>query len=80
MNFQKCEHASPSGKEPEPIPSMSGMSEIATCCPSPIADDPSALSSPTSSPTSSQWLFLPVHLMPDTQVSSYTVLLYFCCA
>ena len=50
VNFQKCEHESPSGKEPEPMPSMSGMSEIAT----PVADDPSALSSPNTSPTSSQ--------------------------
>ena len=43
-----------SSKEPEPVPSMSGMSEIAACPPSPIADDPSALPSPTSSPPSSQ--------------------------
>ena len=53
VNFQKCEHATPSGKEPEPMPSVSGMSEVAACRLSPIADDPSALSSPTSSPTSS---------------------------
>ncbi|XP_060154126.1 protein FAM162A isoform X1 [Globicephala melas] len=43
-----------SSKEPEPVPSMSGMSEIAACPPSPIADDPSALPFPTSSPSSSQ--------------------------
>ena len=43
-----------SSKEPEPVPSKSGMSEIAACPPSPIADDPSALPSPTSSPSSSQ--------------------------
>ena len=43
-----------SSKEPEPVPSTSGMSEIAACPPSPIADDPSALPSPTSSPSSSQ--------------------------
>ena len=42
-----------SSKEPEPKPSMSGMSEIAACPPSPIADDPSAPPSPTSSPSSS---------------------------
>ena len=41
-------------KEPEPVPSTSGMSEIAACPPSPVADDPSALPSPTSSPSSSQ--------------------------
>ena len=38
-----------SSKEPEPMPSMSSMSEIAACPPSPIADDPSALPSPTTS-------------------------------
>ena len=43
-----------SSKEPEPVPSTPGMSEIAACPPSPIADDPSALPSPTSSPSSSQ--------------------------
>ena len=36
------------------VPSTSGVSEIAACPPSPIADDPSALPSPTSSPSSSQ--------------------------
>ena len=43
-----------SSKEPEPVPSTSGMSEIAPCHPSPIADNPAALPSPTSSPSSSQ--------------------------
>ena len=43
-----------SSKEPEPVPSMSGMSGIAACPPSPIADDHSAPPSPTSSPSSSQ--------------------------
>ena len=43
-----------SSKEPEPVLSTSGVSEIAACSPSPIADDPSALPSPTSSPSSSQ--------------------------
>ena len=42
--------------------SMSGLSENAACPPSPIADDPSALPSPTASPSSSQQLFLPLHL------------------
>ena len=36
-----------STKEPEPVLSTSGMSEIAACPPSPIADDPSALPSPS---------------------------------
>ena len=43
-----------SNKEPEPVTSTSGVSEIAACPPSPIADDPSALPSPNSSPISSQ--------------------------
>ena len=43
-----------SNKEPEPVPSRSGVSEIAACPPSPIADNPSPLPSPTSSPSSSQ--------------------------
>ena len=36
------------------VPSTSGVSEIAACPPSPIADDLSALPSPTYSPSSSQ--------------------------
>ena len=43
---------------------MSGISEIAAYSPSPIADYPS-LSSSTSSPSSSQELFLSVHLVLD---------------
>ena len=44
-----------SSKEPEPVPSTSGVHELAACPPSPIADDPSALPSPTSSsPRSTQ--------------------------
>ena len=41
-------------KEPEPVPSMTGVSEIAAFPPSPITDDPSALPSPIPSPSSSQ--------------------------
>ena len=43
---------------------MSSMSATAACPPSPIADDPSALPSPTSPPSSNRYLFLPVHSMP----------------
>ena len=43
-----------SSKEPEPVPSTSGVSETGAYPPSPIADDPSALPSPTSSPSSCQ--------------------------
>ena len=43
-----------SSKEPESVPSTSGVSDVAACPPSPIADNPSALPSPTSSPSSSQ--------------------------
>ena len=46
-----------------PVPSLSGMGEIAAGPPPPVADDPSALPSPTPSPSSSQQL-LSVHLMP----------------
>ena len=38
-----------SSREPEPVPSTSGVSEISACLPSPIADDPLALPSPTPS-------------------------------
>ena len=51
--FKKVERIE-SSKEPEPVLSTSGVSEIAACPPSPIADDPSALPSPPSSPSSSQ--------------------------
>ena len=43
-----------SSKEPEPVPSAAGGSDIAACPPSCIADNPSALPSPTSAPSSSQ--------------------------
>ena len=45
VNFQRCKCASGSSKKPEPVPSVSGMSEIAACPPSPIADNPSSLPS-----------------------------------
>ena len=51
-----------------------GMSEIAAC---PPISYPSALPSPTSSPSSSQKLFLPVPLMPALYTSCCPVLLYF---
>ena len=43
-----------SNKEPEPAPSVSGMSETAACPPAPIADDPPAphLPSPLPPPVS----------------------------
>ena len=43
-----------SSKEPEPVLSSSDVSEITACHPPPIADDPSVLPFPTSSPSSSQ--------------------------
>ena len=43
-----------SSKEPEPVPSTSGVSEIAASPLSPTADNPPALPSRTSSPSSSQ--------------------------
>ena len=59
------------------VPSTASVSEIANCLPSPIADDPSPLPSPTSSLSSNQKLFLPVHLVPALYASCWTVLLYF---
>lgn len=46
------------------IPSMSSVSEIGACPPSPIADHTSALPSPNSSLSSSEKFFLSVHSMP----------------
>jgi len=43
-----------SSKEPESLPSRSGVSEITACPPFSIAEDPAALPSPTFSPSSSQ--------------------------
>ena len=48
-----------SSKEPEPVPLLLSMSEIAACPPSPFADSPAALS-PTSSP-----YYSPVTLLAD---------------
>ena len=39
-------------KESEPVPSISGVNEIAACPLSPIVNDPSALPSPNSPPSS----------------------------
>ena len=60
-------------KEPEPVPAMSGMSEIAVCPPSPVADDPSALPSPTplSPPVSDSSCMFP-------QPASVCLVLYHC--
>ncbi|XP_059778263.1 tigger transposable element-derived protein 1-like [Balaenoptera ricei] len=66
-----------SSKEPEPVPSGSGVSEIAACPPSPIADDPSALSSPPPLPppvSNSSCLFTRCQPL---DASCCTVLLYF---
>ena len=44
-----------SSKEPEPVPLMSGMREIADCPPSPVVDDLfSALPSPSVFPSASR--------------------------
>ena len=53
-HFFKGVYRIESNKGPEPVPQTSGVSEIAANPLSPIADDPSALPSPTSSPSSSQ--------------------------
>ena len=49
-------------QEPEPVPSAAGVSEIAACPLSPVANDSSALPSPTSS---LPLLFSPVHSIPE---------------
>ena len=48
--FFKRVHGIPSSKEPKLVPLRSGGSEIAACPPSPIADGPSALPSPSPLP------------------------------
>ena len=60
------------------VPSMLGASDIAACPLSPVADGPSALPPPTSSPSCSQSLFLPVHSMPAPvwQLLYYTTVLF----
>ena len=62
-NFPRWAPASSSSEEAEPVPWTPGVSGIAACPPSPIADGPSALPPPTPS-LLHQWLLLPVHWMP----------------
>ena len=66
-NFQRCEHVSGPTEEPEPLPPTSRVTETAARPPSPAADDPRALPSPTSS---SQEPFLPAYsrLAPQCQL------------
>ena len=52
--FFKRVHRIKAIKEPETVPSMSRVGEIVACLRLLIADDPSALPSPTSSPSYSQ--------------------------
>ena len=52
VRFQRCKCAFGPSKESEPMPSASGMSEIAACPPSPTAADPSVRPPPTSPPSS----------------------------
>ena len=63
---------------PEPVPSTSGRSDTVARPPSPMADHPSALPSPASSPSSGQWLLSPVHSMPAPvcQLLYWTTLLF----
>ncbi|CAI9154615.1 unnamed protein product [Rangifer tarandus platyrhynchus] len=62
-----------SSKEPEPVPSTSGMSEI-TACPPLFADDPSALPSPTLSLLQAVTLACSL----DASASMPGVVLYYC--
>ena len=59
------------------VPSTSDMSDTAACPPSPIADDPSALPSPTSSPSSIRNSSGPFTPCQPPSASCCTVLLYF---
>ena len=58
------------------MPSMSDVSEIAACPPSPIANDASAIPSSTSSPFSKSITLLPCS--PDASPCMPTVGLYYC--
>ena len=77
VNFQRWKGVSGSSKEPEPVPSISNISEIAVFPPFPIADDPSALLSSTSlpPPVNNSSCLLTWGQPLDT--SCYTVLQYF---
>ena len=55
--------------------SASGVSDIAACPPSPVAENPSPLPSPISH-LLHQWLFLPVHSMQPLYAGCCTRLLY----
>ena len=77
VKFQIFECASDSSKEQELVPSVSGMSETAACPLSPVADDPSALPSPTSFPSSSYNSFCLFTQCQALQANCDTVLLYF---
>ena len=58
-------------------PSTSDMSDTPAGPASPVTDGPSALPPPSSSPSSSQSLFLPVHGCQSLSASCHTVPLYF---
>ena len=77
VNFQRWEHTFGSSKEPEPVPSASGMSETAADPQPPVADGASALPPllPLSPPVSDfSCLF---SLCQPLYASCCTVLLYF---
>ena len=59
------------------VPSMPGMSEIAACSLSPIADDPSALPSPPPLPPPVSNSSCPFNRYQPLYASCWTVLLYF---
>ena len=92
-NFQRCECATTqtsldpvfmrvdrieSSKEPEPVPSMSGLCNIAACILSPIANDPSSSTISHPSPSSTQELVFSVYLIstPVCQLLYCTTLLF----
>ena len=76
-NFQRCERASDSSKESEAVSLTSGVSEIAADPLSPLADDPSAPSSPTFLPLPVSNSSCPLIQCQPLYASYCTALLYF---
>ena len=71
--FKRVDRTKPS-KEPGPVPSTSGVSEIAACPPSPITGDPSAVPSLPPLPPASGTLACSLDASPCVPA----VVLYFC--
>ena len=66
-----------SSKEPEPVPSISGMSETVACPPSPVADDPPAPHLPPPLPPPGSNSSCQFHWCQSLYAGSCTELPYF---